>query len=522
MRYSLVVVLMMLVGGILGRVAAQDPSPTPLEAGVIFNQSAHVLFPSGLEFRLSLASPKEMVISGTLVLEQASGYRAEYALILPDPVTPAEGKTPTPNDVVGGQVDTTDIVKLITFTSPEDSPKPFEPINYRWEIETGGLDPQTSIVADQVLFQPAQTEEWQFLGEAPLSFTWYNANLGVAVLRDELLPIYDLLKQHTRLQPAFHFALFEADFAFCQAVTDPETNETRQTVVGNDTLPCQMTDYTDLLAQSDYLLVWTPQNDFDGRLNILLDQIFDGFYGEYWSGHTVPNWFKVGLGQFYRRSNGLQALAFAQNAAALDQLLPLNALASDPIEGQELLWRSQSYLFLLYLADQYGADTPFKVAQAIPDATTFDAAVETVTGQALTADYRAFLSWVDSSAAEVAALWNPYLPTTPTVTPSATATLVLPSRTPTNTPTASITPSSTSLIGRLPTIPTNTPTIPPIVTASNTPLPAGSNLPTVVPTAAPSGSNQDSGGSNLPCGGSALIVPALGAIVASRRRWRSV
>jgi hypothetical protein len=487
---------------------------------VIFGHSAQALFPLGVEFRLSLATPQAEIITGRLTLAQASGFEASYDLTLPSPITPAEGETPPAHDVTGGGVDTTEITKLIVFDSILASPMPFEPINYRWEIDTGGLNPRTSIMSDQVLFQPRQTE-WQVLDQAPLSFTWYNPNLGVAVLRQELMPIYDLMAQHTRLAPTFRFALFEADFEFCQSVTDPEDDTTRLVIPGSTDIACQEEDYQAALARAGYDLLWTEQNDFDLRLNGLLERLFTGFYEEYWGeqGQAIPTWYERGLAQFYRRGNGLQALAFAQDAAALGQLLTLNDLSRPPSPEQTVLWQAQSYLFLLYLADEFGAQTPFQVAQAIPQAESFEAAFEEVIGQPLAGQYRAFLTWVDSPPAEVAALWNPYLPATPTVTPTATATLIPPTDTPTATATITLTPTSTSLIGRIPTqVPTLTPSPTLAVTASNTPLPPGSQLPTFTPVPSASAASDSETSRNLPCGTAAILPPGVGMVWWSRRR----
>lgn len=488
---------------------AQDPTP---DTGAIFDEGAQVYFPLALDLRVQVASQYEFITGATLVMEQASGFRADYTLKLPGP---GGLKQDEAYDLAGFGIDTSELQKFIVFSEP--LPRPFEPINYRWQVQIQDEEAPSEL-AGQVIFAPAGVE-WQDQGEDPLRYYWYNPRLGLPILSEELNRAYQLLNSHTGQKPDLRLVIFEPDYVFCQSLADPESGEERQVIPGQPELDCSFEFWRDYLAENGYTLIWTPINEFEARQNALGDALVAAFYADYWAGEAVPLWFQAGLTQLYRPAGNLRALAFARNASAIGQSLSLAQLERPAEPEQSDLWAAQSYLMTLYLADQYGAGAPFEVAKNIPGA-GFEAALAAFGGLTPATLYRATAAWISNNAADVAAAWNPYLAATPTPTQTPSQTPIPPSRTPSLTPTFTLTPTSTSLVGRNPTqvilesptglIPTLTPS------PSNTPLPPGSlQRPTLVPTPAPA---SEEGGRNLPCGAGAVIMPAMGLVLALQHK----
>lgn len=491
-----------LYGMLLHAAYAQDGTPTPT-AGIIYQQSAAVFFPSAIQFTASLAARQETLASGTLTLFQASGFEQTVELTF-------EGED---GAVSGAHIDTTDLLKLVVFEG-EAIPRPFEPLNYRWQIVTD--DERVSEVADEMLFQPSGGN-WQQIDTPPLTFWWHNERLGMGVLRENLLTIYALLEKNTGEAPQLNFVVYDADYRFCDAVLDPDTNVQREVMVGNANLPCSVDELKQYLAQNNLIFIQRQDNDFGSLENQLISELVTRFYGLVWDEDlSVPSWFTSGLAQLYRQTGDFRALVTARAALEQEALFTLEGLENaPPIDAaQKAVWEAQSYLLVLYLADCYGASAPFELARSLVGASSFESAFQDLTDMTLSQAYRAYRGWLGSKAAEVAVLWNPYLATTPTPTFTPSSTPIPPTQTPTYTPTITLTPTSTSLIGRIPTevVVTRTPEPPtPVPTVTNTPLPPGS-----LPTATPRPVSDDEGG--LPCTAPAVILPTIGLVLAWKRK----
>jgi len=484
-------------------VMAQTPSEElPLDTTLILAEQIQIYFPTALQVDVTLATRTETVTSGSLTLFQTSGYQQVIEFDVE-----ADVNTET--------IDTVAYTKQIIFDDPNDAPAPFEPINYRIDFIT---DTARTERVGEVLFQPNRGV-WQQRDATPFIFYWHNPALGIPTILDNLTPVYDLLQQHTARTPQYKFVLYDNDFMMCDTITTAsEDGASIEQLIYSPNLPdvpCSKAAMTAYFETFGIALIQPEESGFAPLENALIDFVVQDFYAPLWN-DTAPEWFMIGLGQFYRQSDHLRNLVLAQTANQQRQLLPYESLKLSPIESQEILWKAQSYLLLSYLADTFGAEMPFIIARSISQDTDFAAALTRHTE--LTEDmlYRGWVVWLQTPEAEKAVSWNPYLPDTPTPTTTPSDTPVPPTPTITNTPTVTITPSSTSLIGRLPTQAAvqNSP-IPPTIrpTITNTPLPAGSfNQPTETPPPP-----EDASG-GLPCGASAAIAPMLGIAWLHRRR----
>jgi hypothetical protein len=493
---------LILFSSLTGLVRAQDETttPTPENTGIMSGIEVRVWFPAVLEFNANIAARPEEIESSQIRLFQTGGY--EYTV---------------PIDVESTfslrAIDTGRVSVLVPLDS-ENRPRPFEPLNYRWSVT--GTDGEVSEARGEVLFQTPDFE-WRSAGDPPLGFTSYG-DLGIGVLRDELLRVYDRLALDTRETPSFRFVVYRFGDVSCDTSTDTPT------IPNSPGVPCSIEDLRDYYAANGLIFFQPSGVGFEVTQNELTTELVSAFYAPSWS-VEVPAWFERGLGQLYRPTGNYPALVTGQGASANNALFSLETLATplplDADPNQRVLWDAESYLLVLYLADTYGADAPFRLASELEDAESFEAAFEAVTDGATVTDvYRRWEVWLSSGQAESAALWHPYLATTPTVTPTSTNTSIPPTRTPTLTPTITLTPTSTSLIDRLPTVPPTasmSPTVQISLTPSVTALPAGS-LMNPTPTPAPA----DSGEGNLPCGISAVIAPAIGlalAMRAKKKQW---
>lgn len=501
-KRGIFIVLLLIV--MMGTVQAQNDGATPTPDGSRITENyVDIFLPAAIRFRARFAIRPRDFDSAVLTLFQSSGFERTIPVNLE-------------SNVIGQEFDFL-LVEINQMLDSAPAPRLFEPLNYRWTLTTA--DDKTYTVANEINFAPPlpnPEDTWHELGNSPLTFYWYNPNLGVDVLRENLLRVHDLLTAQTQLEKSFKMVIFESDYQFCDTKVN-ETGEEISVARGSENHPCSLEAMTAYYSQNGLQLLQRPDATFDTLEGLLFRQLVSAFYEDYWA-VEVPLWFQEGLTLLYRPYTGLQELAIAQQAESRSTLLNFAELDS-PLPEDEI-WRAQSYLLLLYLADTYGATVPFEIALAVNEAGSFESAFEQVTGTNLLEIERAWRVWLQSQASERAAVWNPYLQTTPTVTSTATVTPIPPSRTPTDTATATLTLTPTSVSGREePTVfvaPTNTNT--PIATASNTPLPPGS-LPTALPTATPPAQENEDDSGGLPCGAAAIAIPAI--IITARQRKRS-
>ncbi len=468
----------------------------PPEQGYIIEAEAALAFPVELRTRALLGIRAESLTLGQVTVTQPGGDYAEAVTVDFETMLEDTG------------FDTVSVRLTVSLLAGEVTPEPFQPLVVRWQFAADG---QIAEYRQEILFQPEG--DWR-QGGAPPYLLWSSSErLAVNVLRDNLMPVYDLLAQHTGVTPDFQFVLYEPDARLCVAAPD---DPAQQVLVGAEDDPCEA--LATYYAGHDLIPVQRPDNSFGEIQALLTAESVRRFYARAWADapDDLPAWLLAGLERLYRQMGNANALFLAQNAALSNNLLLLDELATPRSDTDRDLFGAQSYLLLLYLADAYGAAAPFTLANTLSGADSFGAALEDITGVRPRTFYRQWRAWLDSQAAEVALLWNPYLSDTPTPTPTVTPSSLPPTPTPTASPTITLTPTSTSLIGRLPTLPpTRTPTATSNAEASptNTPRPPGS-LRQATPQ--PAAQEADDGG--LPCASPALIIPMLGIVIMVRRR----
>ncbi len=494
-----------LIAAVVGQTTAraQDGEATPtFEVPIIYGYRQETLFPVLVRFYLGTNSPIGDLVSVVLTVSQDSGLEETIPLDLQRNLVSSEGA------VSDFEYDW----ELLAHSGLV----PFQPVDYRWEVQTINGDIATA--ARSFDFLDSASGQWYTAGQPPLILHWQSSRLAGSRLWDELMAAYGLLNSDTERVPLFEFAIYEQGATFCEEATDDETGAVRQVVISDDgtEFPCSEDAYRKAYAAGGITMLQRQSFGFSEVQDMLVDSIVSQTYTLLWGDWTVPAWYLSGLSYMYHLHPGLSALEVVRAAARTDSL-PLLADMQSPLPDdapfdQRTLWESSSYLMVLYLADQYGADAPFALARDIrQESTGFDGALNGITDGDQQALWAAWKRWVFTEAASLAAGWMPYLPTTPTPTATATDTPLPPTRTATPTPTITHVPTSTFAGDRAPTVAVIgvSPTV--HLTATNTPLPPGS-LPTVVPTPVPSSSN--SGDNNLLYNGALVaLVVSIGALV---------
>ncbi|HLA43275.1 MAG TPA: hypothetical protein VJZ27_07565, partial [Aggregatilineales bacterium] len=253
---------------LLGRTAAghaqddgeSDATPPTPDAGVIFQHNALVFFPYVLQFNVNLATRSENITGGSLTVFQPGGFQQEFPFNID-------------TDIAGQELDTVQISKNITFDL-ENAPLPFVPVNYRWHLITD--NERISEIADEIIFED-QRVTWQENGDPPLSFRWHG-NGGINILRDDLLNIYELLRQHTRLNLNFQFLIYGSDVGVCQTDTSAETGESVSFLPGRPDIPCVPDEIESFYARHGYMLIQRQDNDFVALQHQLIDRMVSRFY----------------------------------------------------------------------------------------------------------------------------------------------------------------------------------------------------------------------------------------------------
>ncbi len=493
-------VLLMALGALPG-VAQETPAP------LIINHAADVVFPSVLRFYITLAADLDDVTRASLELTQDntrlynSEIDLEASLFSSAPFTQYRFEWPIP---------------------PDSPPLLFEPMTYRWVVAT--QDGQEDEAEGELVFQPAGME-WQQRGEPPLRAVYSEPELNIGVVRRAVQPAYDLLSEHTRQRPDFDWAIFPRGFAFCTERSDDEG--ALQSVVipagSGEAYPCSEEAGMRIFRANGFRPLQRQMPGLLALQNELAADMFGVFYDAYWGGQAVPAWFRTGLQMLYRVTPDPFALRQAREAARRGRLFAASQLMRQPDSEDRAFWEQQAYLMVVYMADQYGADAPFLLAQSLPGA-DFDTVFRRVTGGGIQEFLAGWERWILTSRAENAAQWTPYDPMTATPPPSPSSTALPPTatleptgrfRTPTLLPSATATATPAAGSGQFVTaLPTYTPATPITPTPSNTPRPPGSlNQPAAAQT------GRGAGGGICPSAiFPGLLIPM--AVVFSARRRR--
>ncbi|WP_119071793.1 hypothetical protein [Aggregatilinea lenta] len=497
---------------------ALTPAPTVAPETHIFGYSAPLRFPLLIGFVVNIDVPVEDIVAAALTVAQPNGYEQRVVM-------------DTPADYMSdGDAGYTNL-RYDWLLLEEPALFPFETVEYTWQIETA--DGLLSSLTDSLVLVDAAAGTWRTTGTPPVVLHTYKTTLAANRVQREVLAAYDMLLRRTGAAPMFEFVIYEPTADYCQQVRDEATGELTSVIIADNMVsyPCDQSDYEQIYRRAGM----TPFERTNASLTDLEDTMVAAMvrqvYGELWGDAAVPAWFANGLTGFYGLRPNLAALAQARAAIEQGTLLDYAALGVEPgVDADPQVrqtWKAESYLLTLYLADQYGADAPFELADAVADSEGgFGAALEDVAGTDLQGLWEPFVEWLSTAAADSAASWTPYVPVTPTPTVSPTVTPITPTLTATVTPSPTITLTPTPPNAPQPTAVVAVPTATPVASATNTPLPPGS-LPTVAPTTAAPVSAEDGDTSPDPVTiGIIAVVAAFGllivwlGVVSLRRRLR--
>lgn len=398
LRWVMIGVMVAMILGTALSSPVQAREPGRQDIGYIISYQSEIIFPAAISFSVEVLVPQAEIVSAALSVYQHGDVLSTIELDL--------------NEHVLRSTETyTQMVYQWSLTSA-DAPIPFEPISYRWEIMT--QDEEVSIVADDLLFEDERRGFWRTAGRPPLVLRWTDAGMAGELMRDDLLPVYDLLQQNTGRALDFQFALYEPDTSYCQEITDEETEEVRLVVVsGLDAteFPCSMAAFEDFYADAGVIFVERPNAGFTPSLAALTQHMVRLAYAPLWEDTFVPAWFQTGLEFVYRQHPAPEMLSAARNAAQLEDLLSIEELSVMPPESatfqQQELWDAQSYLLVLYLIDRFGPDVVFNLARTAGDG-DFEGALFTLVGGDDRVLWENWNLWMQYEDAEAAVTWTPY------------------------------------------------------------------------------------------------------------------
>lgn len=473
----------------------------------IFGYSTTLRFPLLIGFVLNLDVPVEEIVAAALTVRQPSGYERRIVLDPPADFTSDTGPGYT-------------YFRYDWFLLDELPLTPFLPVDYTWEVET--TDGMLSSLSDTFVLVDSDAGTWRTTGTPPLVLHSYKSSLAAERMQQEVLAAYDLLSRRTGASPLFEFVIYEPTADYCMTVQDKTTGEESSVVISDNQIvyPCAASDYDELYQHAGITVVHRSNASFTDLEDLMIKAMVQQVYDDLWDTADVPAWFMSGLASLYGLHPNLAALTQARAAIAQGTLLDYAALGVEPSSDAgpqaNQTWNAESFLLTLYLADHYGAETPFDLARAIPDSEGgFDAALKDLTGMDLEALWDPFVAWLGSPAADRAATWTPYLPVTPTPTVSPSPTPVTPTLTPTITPPPTATFTPTPPVVPQPTAIVRLATATLLASPTNTPLPPGS-LPTLGPTAA---SPADGESANSDVDPVAIAVIAVAAVVGLLVLW---
>jgi hypothetical protein len=449
-------------------IAAQEDD-LPISEGYIFNFENEIIYPMGVRFKIILSRPPEGLRGVTLRVE-ANGLEPEtFEVEWDEPISSSPSHTEL----------------AYVWTAPENAPLRLfsdEDIIFEWNsVDDAGL---TARARDVVMFRDERVNWVQ--DEDPLGHLNLTASVdgpSARQIRQNVLLPYNLMSANAGSTPTFNILLYPADIdpSGCVMVRDEDTGEDVLAAVGpvsGEWIPCDPQRAAAIIAASGFELVQI--DGAAGAQGALVRFLTPRFYEPLWGGADVPDWFLTGLTWFYQPASKTVLMLSVRDAARVDGLLPLDAMAT---EQTDTLYNAQSFAMVLYIADQIGVDGLFGLASAIPNAESFPAAYEAAMGRTLNALLPNLRQWVFTSQADSAFNYTPYLADTPTPLPSPTHTLVPPTATDTAQPTATVTvtPSVTGVLSPTTRTPPPTLTFTP-APATVTPRPAGSlSTPTPVP-----------------------------------------
>lgn len=448
--------------------ATPEPEATeelPAANELIFNWNTEVIFPQAVRFFVTPLMLADQIRQATLIIEPEGQPRQTIAVDVSEPLLAGDSFT--------------DMAYIWEF---DPSLPLFSDVTYEWRIEDASG--AVASLRDHFVFADQRIQWVQ--DEAPASFIDLTVPADGPTpqqIRQSITPAYELISANARQEQRFNMVLYHGDLPASACVTGEEGELVVAAPISGTVLPCEETRAAQIYEANGYMVVQSRSTALAGAQAALIERLTAQLYAPLWEGQNVPDWFKVGLAQFYVPTPKVHLAALVQNAARNNQLASLDRMGQEPALYDEN-WRAQSYAMVLYIADLIGVQGLYDLARAVGNADGgFEAAYAVAAGQSLDALLPNLRRWVFTDEAVRAFGYTPYQAETATPTATATATHTpTPSATLTETPT--VTPSVTGELTNTPT-PTLTPsrTFTPLP-ATVTPRPA-SSLFTPTPTPVP-------------------------------------
>ena len=442
------------------RALATTSSTTVLTATYppMLDSKVSLLFPMAIRFNLVLNMLPTQLKSVRLHLSQGTVYDQSVDL----PVTP---------DLLKPILTNMTLYTTAWPLNPQTAPVPFQPLDIMLTMtSTANV---ISTYQTQIMYVD-NTQQWKNTVGDILSLYTHNSVLAIDRVQQGVLRAYPIISHETGINHTFRMVIYETGITPCLKDAKRQNQPVVIDPVDSVEFPCDPTAAAALYKAQGF----TPIMRTSPQIDMLQDQITETIaadaYDTLWKTATTPPpaWFRAGLATRYDVVGHGYALLQARDAARSDQLLSLNDLAvpavakPDDFGASIRAWNAQSYLLTLYLAAQFGADAPVKIAQAMAQNSDFNSALASIgSGVKIEDIYATWKGWLFSSAADEAIAWTPYLiDATPTHTPSPTD---FPTITPTDsgptvtdTPLFAITPTlrptPTSALTSMPTQPTST------------------------------------------------------------------
>ncbi|TVR24084.1 MAG: hypothetical protein EA396_02165 [Anaerolineaceae bacterium] len=452
------------------------PTDLPDVADFIINWDDDVLYPAGLFFSLSINAPLDEVANITLTLN----IEGETA---PRNIGFAAIREAVTDDVPATRI-------ALTWATPPDNPPPFQAlIDYVWRVTLS--DGRQGEVPGTLSFKEAG-RAWVIDADDEGRVNLIYAEGTSDALRSRVDALYALLAARLEVEPALSLALNPANAPIdpCERVDQIIGARTGQRVACDDDAQIGRV----MMARLGYDIIDAPTNA--QAISQTIDAVASAFHAPRWDGGALPDWFTRGLFALYRASDrftDLQRVRVAERTATQYDMDAMQTAIDAITDGG--LWTSQAIMMTLFVADAYGLDALYALADEpfLPDE-PFEARYARLTGDALSRLIPAMNNWLYLGRVLDVVRFDPYQtePTpTPTITLTATAFPATATFTPTHTPTATATftatpsPTVTGTLSATPlpsSTPTNTPLPPP---PTITPLPPDFQFPTVPPPAQP-------------------------------------
>ncbi|MBI5927947.1 MAG: hypothetical protein HY862_01450 [Chloroflexi bacterium] len=482
-------------------VIAQDDG----ESDKIVSSRALVVMPSVIRFRVRVAATMEQVAEIKLTVQDEDTVLQTY-----DITSPADNIFINFGDESEYE---------IVWDIREVPLHPFSTLTYQFEVQM--TDGEIATVKNDFIFQHETVQQWQLAESDTLkiyamgdAIDWSNHLAG-------LEQSISLLRENTGFIAPIGLVVYPEGTEFCtqgEVPTDTPDATPPMIVISEDrAYPCDPADMTRFYAFENLVIAYASPSDFYTEESQAFAPIFDLAYSTRWGNADVPAWFTAGLRQLYNRVNQGQKITTVKRASQESRMLSLTQMETPAADANSVLWEAQAYSLTLYLADVYGASTPFDIAKAISPSLSANQAIEERTGQIKSRLYARWLVWLDTPQAIAAGGWNPYLATTPTPLPSNTPSQIPPTHTPRPTATITLTPTSTYRGDFVPTVFKPTDVLPTIArNSTNTPLPPGGLNPT--PTPRPASNEQDESSGLCGTGIGAILLPTFGIVWVQQKR----